>query len=298
MKIKMLFGLALLSLITACSNGKTHTSTEASSQNPDSIPTPKIILASEITWDKLNPARGDKSPMAGTVWGDRNGKSATGFLFKPIDGFKSPPHIHNVSYRGIVIKGVVHNDDPSADNMWMPTGSFWTQPKGAEHITSAKGDNIMAYIEIEEGPYLVRPIDKAFDSGERPVNVDVSNLVWLDASTTTWIEQIANKQSSLSPKITFLWESPQNKNLKGVMVKLPTGFKGKIENNGDDFRAVVIQGKVKYTVPNNKEVKTLDPGSYFSTTGKSYHSVASQGSKESLIYIRTNGKLKITTSIK
>ncbi len=298
MKIKMLFGLALLSLITACSNGKTHTSAEASSQNPDPIPTPKIILASEITWDKLNPARGDKSPMAGTVWGDRNGKSATGFLFKPIDGFKSPPHIHNVSYRGIVIKGVVHNDDPRADNMWMPTGSFWTQPKGAEHITSAKGDNIMAYIEIEEGPYLVRPIDKAFDSGERPVNVDVSNLVWLDASTTTWIEQIANKQSSPSPKITFLWESPLNKNLKGVMVKLPAGFEGKIENNGDDFRAVVIQGQVKYTLPNNKEVKTLDPGSYFSTAGKSYHSIASQGNKESLIYIRTNGKLKITTSIK
>jgi uncharacterized protein YaiE (UPF0345 family) len=154
----------------------------------------------------------------------------------------------------------------------------------------------MAYIEIEEGPYLVRPIDKAFDSGERPVNVDVSNLVWLDASTTTWIEQTTNKTSSSSPKITFLWESPLNKNLKGVMVKLPTGFEGKIEHNGDDFRAVVIQGQVKYTLPNNKGVKTLDPGSYFSTAGKSYHSIASQGNKESLIYIRTNGKLRITTS--
>ena len=47
----------------------------------------------------------------------------------------------------------------------------------------------MAYIEIDEGPYLVEPTENAFDNGERPVNLDRSNLVWLDASDLSWVEQ-------------------------------------------------------------------------------------------------------------
>jgi hypothetical protein len=142
----------------------------------------QVVLKSEVAWTYLNPARGDKAPMAGTLWGDRSGTGPTGFLLKPKDGFESPPHIHNVSYRGVVISGVIHNDDPNAADMWMPAGSFWTQPKGEVHITAAKGTETLAYIEIEEGPYLVLPAEKAFDSGERPVNVDKSNIVWLGVS--------------------------------------------------------------------------------------------------------------------
>ena len=78
-----------------------------------------VLLSSDIEWEKLNPARGDKSPQAGTLWGDRKGKAATGFLAKFVDGFSSPPHIHNVTYRAVVIKGLVHNDDPEAAHMWM-----------------------------------------------------------------------------------------------------------------------------------------------------------------------------------
>ena len=48
-------------------------------------PTNKVILSSEIVWEKLNPARGDQSPQAGTIWGDRKGKVATGFLAKFVD---------------------------------------------------------------------------------------------------------------------------------------------------------------------------------------------------------------------
>ncbi len=38
------------------------------------------VLTSEVKWEQLNPARGDKSPKAGTLWGDRNGTGPTGFL--------------------------------------------------------------------------------------------------------------------------------------------------------------------------------------------------------------------------
>jgi hypothetical protein len=68
--------------------------------------------------------------------------------------------------------GSVHNDDPEAASMWMGNGSFWTQPKGEVHVTAAKGANNIALVEIDQGPYLVRPPDQAFDSGERPVNLD------------------------------------------------------------------------------------------------------------------------------
>lgn len=57
----------------------------------------ELVLASEVEWNHLNPARGDKAPQAATLWGDRNGSGPTGFLLRPADGFSSPPHIHNVS---------------------------------------------------------------------------------------------------------------------------------------------------------------------------------------------------------
>jgi len=153
-----------------------------------------IVTKSEMDWSHLNPARGDKSPRAGQLWGDRTTKGASGFLVKFNKGFSSPPHIHNVTYRGVVISGLVHNDDPKAENMWLPAGSFWTQPAGEVHITSAEGMENIAYIEIDSGPYLVKPAEEAFDNRERPVNVDKSNLVWLNADDITWIEHKNNRK--------------------------------------------------------------------------------------------------------
>lgn len=36
----------------------------------------------------------------------------------------------------------------------MPLGSFWTQPSGEVHITAAKGEENIAYVEIDSGPDL------------------------------------------------------------------------------------------------------------------------------------------------
>lgn len=76
-----------------------------------------VVPIEEVRFDALNPARGDQSPLAGTLFGDRGAPGPTGFLFRPVDGFSSPPHIHNVGYRGVVIRGEVHNDDPGAAEM-------------------------------------------------------------------------------------------------------------------------------------------------------------------------------------
>ncbi|MEM6718874.1 MAG: DUF4437 domain-containing protein [Bacteroidota bacterium] len=280
MKTFNIWIVLLVGLFFSCENA-----TKETTNTPEKIknPTNKVQLSSEIVWEKLNPARGDKSPQAGTIWGDRKGTVATGFLAKFVDGFSSPPHIHNVTYRAVVIKGLVHNDDPAAANMWMKPGSFWTQPKGESHITSAKGEENIAYVEIDHGPYLVKPISEAFDNGERPVNIDASNIIWLDKSSTNWIQ---NSKASIS----YLWK---NEDIQGLFVKLPPNFNGTLKSEGTIFHAVIIQGNVAYTLPQTNEVKNLDAGSYFTSTAEAIHDLSNKSSNDVIIYIRTNKTINI-----
>lgn len=287
---KTLLLLAVAIGVSACGNTQVVSDSPASKSAVES--TNEVILTSEIKWEQLNPARGERSPQAGTLWGDRKRSIATGFLVKFVDGFSSPPHIHNVSYRGVVINGLIHNDDPNATQMWMPTGSFWTQPKGELHITAARGKTNVAYIEIEQGPYLVLPKEDAYDSGERPVNVDASNIVWIDATNTNLIDQSTIPISDSGPQLAFLWGKPRDNQIYGALVKLPAGFTGTIDSHGKSFRAVVIKGQLLYQV-DNAAVKNLEPGSYFSSKQKSVHQVATKAEQESIIYIRTNGKFSL-----
>lgn len=244
------------------------------------------MLSSEIEWEKLNPARGDLSPQAGTIWGDRKSEAgeATGFLAKFVDGFSSPPHIHNVTYRAVVLKGLIHNDDPEAEQMWMKPGSFWTQPLGESHITSAKGEEVIALVEIDEGPYLVKPITESFDSGERPINIDVSNIIWLDGNTVQWIE------SNSDAAVSFLVETNE---WRSLFLKFPAGYRGEIVTDGTVVHAVVIQGKLQYQLPLAQNASALDLGSYFGSTGDAVHQFSNTSAGETIVYVRTNGAVQV-----
>jgi hypothetical protein len=250
-------------------------------------PTKEVVLASEINWRQLNPARG-KSPQAGTLWWDRQGAVPTGFLAKFVDGFSSPPHIHNVTYRAVAIRGYIHNDDPDDADMWMSAGSFWIQPKGEVHITSAKSDTSIALVEIDKGPYPVLPVEKAFDSGERAINVDASNIVWVDLPGGSTLPS--------GPKVAYLWGSLQRGQANGTFVKLPTGFEGKIVSRGLLFRAVVIKGAPHYQVSETK-IQRMEPGGYFSTKGAAADHTLSIVGDECVIYIHTNGNYQIIPKI-
>jgi len=290
--MKTLLSLALAGIATAGCASMQVTSGRITQESTAAIAS-TVVMMSEVNWEQLNPARGDESPKAGTLWGDRKGAGPAGFLVQFVDGFSSPPHIHNVSYRGVVIRGHIHNDDPNAADMWMPAASFWTQPKGEVHITAANGRTNIAYIEIEEGPYLVLGVEEAFDSGERPVNVDESNIVWLDASNTTWIDQPGTPASANSPKVAFLWGNPQGDQLNGSLIKLPPGFQGEIRSHGTTFRAVEIQGRLRHRMPGQNSVKALEPGSYFRSTGESAHQVSCEAGAECIIYVRMEGKYDV-----
>ncbi len=282
--MRKFLALLLVSLvIAACTSSQITPDSVA--PKPENESNFEVVLMSEVKWEQLNPARGDKSPKAGTLWGNRTGSGAAGFLLKPVDGFRSPPHIHNIAYRGVVISGTIHNDDPNAEEMWMPQGSFWTQPAGGVHITAAKGSNNLAYIEVED-KFGVLPAEKAFSSPEKPINVDISNIMWID--------NLGMPAVSNGAKVAFLWGKLQDNQLYGTLIKLPAGFSGKIRSQGSIFRAVVIQGQPQYQVSSDADAKDLEPGSYFSSKGNSVHQVSSKAGEESIIYVRTDGKFDVT----
>lgn len=244
----------------------------------------KVVAASEIKWGRLNPLRGDKSPGAADLWGDRTTETATGMLVRFKKGFESPPHIHNITYRGIVIEGQMHNDDPKAGKMWMPAGSFWTQPAGEDHTTAANADTNLIYLEIDSGPYLVKPSTEQFDNGERPLNLHKNNIVWIKDSELNDINADGVQSS-------YLWTSSAAMN--GSMIKLPAGFKGEILTDASEFRAVVIAGVANYQSKDQVNTLRLSPGSYLESTGSFRHLLENKGQQEVTIYIRTNRQYQV-----
>ena len=276
------FPLAVTLAILSCSPALTQT------QN-NRVSNTEIVLASEVKWKALNPARGDRSPQAGTLWGDQTKDNESGFLVKFVDGFSSPPHIHNITYRGIVIGGRLHNDDPEAEPMWMKEGSWWTQPAGEVHITSARGSSI-GYVEIQSGPYLVKPSTEAFDNGERPVNMDASNIFWLDASDTSWIEKNPDSNKRSKAEMTFLWGAPEGEEVNGTMLKLPPGYSGILKTESSTFRVVVVKGTLTL---HDKQVASLPAASYFGSEGLANHRISNEAEAECVLYIRTRGQYSV-----
>ncbi len=255
----------------------------------------EVVSNTELEFQPLNPARGDASPRAGMLWGDIRKNLTSGVLLKFAKGFSSPPHIHNITYRAVVISGALFNGDPNAEKMWMGPGSFWTQPAGETHITAASSDEgAMAFLEITTGPYLVQPSNQAFDNGERPINMEARNVVWLDASDVKWIETDAPTASDKRPEIAFLWGDPDRTGMNGTFLKLPAGEAFQLQDNGAWLRSVLIEGNVLHSVANESNSKNLAAGSYFGSKGSVTHRLLCEVETGCLIYVRTKGRYKVT----
>jgi len=249
----------------------------------------ELVKRSDVEFIPLNPARGELGPKAGKLWGDIRADVPSGILVTFTDGFQSPPHIHNITYRAVVISGAVHNDDPSAEKMWMESGSFWTQPLGENHITAAKGGNSMIFLEILSGPYLVKPSDEAFDSGERPINVAARNIMWLEAEDAEWV-------GGEGPKIAYLWGSVEDNEKNGTFVKLPSGYEGELSTSAPMMRGVTIQGRTSIQLSGESDTHSLDPGSYFASKGEAAHQLSCDSDEGCILYLHTEGKYQLGTS--
>ena len=246
----------------------------------------ELVKRSEVEFVPLNPARGELSPKAGKLWGDIRADVPSGALVTFADGFQSPPHIHNITYRGVVISGVVHNDDPAAEKMWMGPGSFWTQPLGENHITAANGENSMIFLEILSGPYLVKPADEAFDSGQRPINVGARNIMWLGAKDAEWIDDEG-------PTMAYLWGRIKDNEKNGTFVKLPSGYAGELRTSAPLMRVVTIQGQAGIQLSGESDTHSLAPGSYFGSKGEAAHQLSCDSGEECVLYLHTEGKYRL-----
>lgn len=242
----------------------------------------RVVPADDVDWQLLNPLRGDASPRAGTLWGDRGAPVPCGFLVKFVDGFSSPPHIHPVTYRGVAINGLVHNDVPDAPEVWLPPGSFWTQPAGEVHITAAKGEKNIAYIEIEKGPYLVHPADQAFERPETPIKLAPGDMTWKDATG-----------GAKGAQVCALAGNPGDETIQRMLLKLPAGFNGVVRTDGSTFHAVVVEGAPTHEVEGETEPTMLEAGSYFGSDGYVEHQVRVGADAPCLVYVRTLGAIAV-----
>ena len=55
----------------------------------------------------------------------------------------------------------------------------------------------------------------------------------------------------------------------------------------------MISGALHYTMPIDNDIKTLDEGSYFGATSKAMHSISNASEHDIVLYVRTNGNIKI-----
>lgn len=282
---RLFLAAALSALVTgtACENSLPV------SHTLEQLKTVRVVTPDDVDYQPLNPARGDASPQAGVLWGDIREDVPSGVLLKFAEGFSSPPHIHNITYRAIVISGEVHNDDPDAENMWMGPGTFWTQPAGEIHITSARpGLGGTAFLEILEGPYLVQPGDLAFDNGERPLNLVSSNMMWMTSDAFNWLETDVE-----GPQVALLWGDLDANAPSGSMLKLPPGFVGDLSSPDEVIKAVTIQGEIAHAVDGLPNETPLERGGFFSSDANVRHTLSCDSQSECLIYVRTVGQFRL-----
>ncbi|MEO1686436.1 MAG: DUF4437 domain-containing protein [Pseudomonadota bacterium] len=253
-------------------------------------PSVEVVARGDFELVPLNPLRGDASPKAGVLWGDLRADVPTGALIRFADGFSSPPHIHNITYRAVVIEGEVHNDDPAAVPLWMPPGSFWTQPAGETHITAVGPGGGLAFLEIDSGPYLVQPADEEFDNGERPVNLEARNIVWLTADDSTWL---ADAAAGPSAEIAFLWGDPSDGARNGTFLRLPGGHEARLETGGTVLRAVLVAGDMARAADAHASASELAPGSYIGSQGDVAHDLSCVGPAACLLYISATGTYRV-----
>ncbi|MDY7099164.1 MAG: DUF4437 domain-containing protein [Pseudomonadota bacterium] len=245
----------------------------------------ELVQASEAECGPLNPARGDASPRACDLWGDRTEDRASGFLVKFDSDFSSPPHIHNITYRAVVIDGLLHNDDPTAAKMWLPEGSYWSQPLGQDHVTAANGEVNMAYLEIDSGPYLVMPTSEAFESDEVPLNIDRSNLSMMGSKAAGWIE--TDSPFEIAP----LWVDDNDR--EAAMLRLPAGQTASITTDEPAFKGVSVTGAIAYASGSDPDEIALETGSYFGSSGDARHVLTCNSDTDCIAYLRTESDPKI-----
>jgi len=129
-------------------------------------PTFEVVLMSQVDWNPLNPARGDQSPRAGNLWGDRTESGASGFLVKFEDGtlvklpagFTGKIHNQNSTFHAVVIQGRSQYQVPGeTEEKTLEPGSYFGSEAESVHQVSCEAEEECIIYVRTEGKYDVIP---------------------------------------------------------------------------------------------------------------------------------------------
>ena len=108
-----------------------------------------LVLASEVTWEQLNPARGNESPKAGQL---------NGTLTKLPAGFSGKIDSRGSTCRAVVIKGQLQYQMPGeTDAKTLEPGSYFSSKGESVHQVSSEGGEESIFYVRTDGKYDVVP---------------------------------------------------------------------------------------------------------------------------------------------
>ncbi|MEM7041700.1 MAG: DUF4437 domain-containing protein [Pseudomonadota bacterium] len=87
----------------------------------------------------------------------------------------------------------------------------------------------------------MQPAEEEFDIGERPINIEALNIVWLDAADAAWVSQ--SDAAGSGAQMAFLWGKVQDGQKNGTFIRLPSGYNCEIRSDSPLLRAVTIKGQ-------------------------------------------------------
>ncbi|NNE19832.1 MAG: DUF4437 domain-containing protein [Myxococcales bacterium] len=66
-----------------------------------------------------------------------------------------------------------------------------------------------------------------------------------------------------------------------------------MRSDGSTLSAVVIQGELEHEEPGGTDIKTMEPGSYFSSRGECAHQVSCERGDDCIIHARMEGRFDV-----
>ena len=108
----------------------------------------KVTTAEDINWGYLNAARGDKSPGAADLWGDRTKDTATGMLVRFNKGIEGSITSSGDEFKAVVIQGSLSYIDENKSNArTLNAGSYVASSTPAKHrLRNISDDETIVYV--------------------------------------------------------------------------------------------------------------------------------------------------------
>ena len=234
--------------------------------------------------------------MAGTLWGGRDRSGPTGFLLRPADGFESPPHIHNVAYRG--------GGDPRPPPQRRP-GRRVDVDAGGVVLDAAGGRGAHHSRERRATPWPTsrstrgrsassrsrRRSTTARETGQRRrVEPRLAGTHRPPAGSSP----AKASASAHGLELAFLWGDPRQ-DRSAERDPHPASGRGPAElrSRGPILHAVVVQGRPEHRVAGETDGESLEPGSYVRSKGETVHQLFCEKEQRCILYVRTKGRFDV-----